>query len=212
MVIQEAADEKIDFTKGKRVFMPDIYTGCTSANEALKGLFYFNRTFFTSACCKIYRANIFRDMQFPKGLYYEDLATIYKIYSGSDRIAFTDEVLYGYRVNMSSIMHKSYSPKMLSCIEIGRQVYSDISEQYPHLSKAAASIAFNINRTVYLNLPHNKKEERRKVWAEIVKYRREVLTDKHARKRERIMALCTYAGAEIFWLISGLFRLYHSKR
>ena len=113
---------------------------------------------------------------------------------------------------MAGQMHDRFSPKILSCIPVTHQLYKDISAKYPNLRNAAASIAFNMNRTAYLNLPHNKKEEHRKVWAEIVKYRREVLTDKHARKRERIMALCTYAGAEIFWLISGLFRLYHSKR
>ena len=192
--------------------MADVFTGCTSDREALRNLLYFNKTFYTSACFKIFRADILRNIRFPKGLYYEDLATVYKIYFQAGRIAFTDEPMYGYRVNMNSIMHKSYSPQVMSCIPVSRQIYSDVSEKYPALSQSAASIAFNINRTVFLNLPHGRKEERRKVWAEIVKYRRAVLTDKHARKLERLMALASYAGPAMFRLLSGLFRLYRSIR
>ncbi len=192
--------------------MSEIYTGCTSSEEALREMLYFNKTFYTSVWNKMYRRSIFDDILFPKDLYYEDIATTYRTYCKAKKIAFTDEILYGYRVNTTGIMHNKYSPRMLSCIEVGQQIYSDISEKYPKFSAAAASIAFNINRTVYLNLPHERKEERRKVWAEVIKYRREVLTDKHARKRERLMALFTYAGPEIFWLLSGLFRLYHLKR
>ena len=192
--------------------MANVFTGCTSDKEALRNLLYFNKTFYTSSCCKIFRRDVFRDIRFPKGLYYEDLATVYKVYLEAKRIAFTDEPMYGYRVNMNSIMHTRYSPKMLSCTTVSQQLYSDVSARYPELSQSAASISFNINRTVFLNLPRDRKEERRKVWAEIVKYRRAVLTDKHARKLERLMALATYAGSTMFHILSGLFKLYHSIR
>ena len=185
--------------------------GCVSAQEALRELLYSNRTFYTSACFKVYRTELFRDIRFPVGLYYEDAATTYRIFSRAERIAFTDEPMYGYRINMNSIMHSRYSPKMLSCITVSRQIYSDISAQYPTLSQSAASIAFALNRVVYFYLPFSRKEERRKVWAELIRYRREVLTDSRARKRERIMALASYAGSFMFSLMSGLFRLYHSR-
>lgn len=187
-------------------------SGCVSSQEALRELLYSNRTFYTSACFKIYRTELFKNIRFPKGLYYEDAATIYRIFLRAERIAFTDEALYGYRINMDSIMHSRYSPKMLSCITVSRQIYSDISAQYPALSQSAASIAFALNRVVYFYMPFSRKEERRKVWAELIKYRQEVLTDHNARKRERLVAMASYSGQFMFSLLSGLFRLYHSIR
>ena len=191
--------------------MPEIFEGCTSREEALQKMLYHDKTFTGVVWNKMYRRSLFDGISFPKGLIYEDSATTYKLCFKAERIAFTDKVLYGYRKNDSSIMRMRYSPKMLSCIPVSQQLFRDVSAKYPHLSDAAASLAFEVNRVVYLNLPHSRKEERRKVWAELIKYRKAVLFDKHARKRERIMALISYGGPEIFYLVSGLFRLYHAK-
>lgn len=185
-----------------------IYTGCTDADDATKRMFYQEKMFETSACGKIYRRDIIEGIEYPKGLYYEDMATVYRILLRCKKVAFTSEKLYCYRLREGSIMHQYYSPKMLSCIPVSRQLYSDICGKYPELRLAAASRAFSVNRSTYFLLPNDKKEERMKVWEEMKKYRREVLFDPHARKRERIAALITYLGPGFFHMFSKLYRRY----
>ena len=184
------------------------YTGCVSVHDALAKLLYRNPIFHTGAFGKIYRQAVLDGIRYPKGLLYEDLATTYRAFFKSRKIAFTSEELYCYRIREGSIMRQSYSPKMLSCIPVSRQLYEDISTRYPSLKAAAASRAFSANRNVYFMLPYDRKEERLKVWAEMKKYRKTVLFDPHARKRERLAVLVSYMGSGIFHMFSKLYKRY----
>lgn len=186
--------------------MKEIYTGCTDSNDTLKRMLYQEESFSTSAWGKIYRRNLIDGIEYPKGIFVEDLATTYRIVFRSRKTAFTSEQLYGYRLRHDSQLHVSYSPKMMSCIPVSRKLYSDICEKYPELRKAAASRAFSTNRGTYLLLPKDRKEERMQVWNEMKKYRKTVLFDPNARKRERLAALLSYAGPSLFHLFSGLYR------
>ncbi len=188
--------------------MKEIYTGCTDSDDAIKRMLYQEEIFNTSAWGKIYRRSVIEGIEYPKGIFVEDLATTYRIMLRCRKAAFTSEKLYGYRLRHDSQLHVSYSPKMLSCITVSRQLYGEISEKRPELKTAAASRAFSVNRTHYFLLPKDHKEERMQVWEEMKKYRRTVLFDHHARKRERIAALLTYAGPGFFYLFSKLYRRY----
>lgn len=45
---------------------------------------------------KIFKSDLFTDMEFPKGRICEDLAVLYKLYDRADKIALIDHVVYGY--------------------------------------------------------------------------------------------------------------------
>ena len=188
--------------------MQEIYTGCTDSDDAIRRMLYQEKIFSTSAWGKIYRRGVIEGIEYPKGIFVEDLATTYRIMLRSAKVAFTDEKLYGYRLRNDSQLHVSYSPKMLSCIPVSQKLYTDICQQRPELSKAAASRAFSANRCTYFLLPNDRKEERMKVWEEMKKYRSTVLFDPHARKRERLAALVSYAGASFFHMFSRIYRYY----
>ena len=183
-------------------------TGCISSHDAIENLLYQKNIFHTGPFGKIYRKDIFDGIRFPVGLIYEDLGTVYRNFLKCSKIAFTSEKLYYYRIREGSTMRQSYSPKMLSCIPVSRQLYEDISTRYPSLKAAAASRAFSANRNVYFMLPYDRKEERLKVWAEMKKYRKTVLFDPHARKRERLAVLVSYMGSGIFHMFSKLYKRY----
>lgn len=52
---------------------------------------------------KIYRKELFDDIRFPRGMLFEDLGTIYKLFAKSDKVAFCKQPLYYYRRRDSSI-------------------------------------------------------------------------------------------------------------
>ena len=177
----------------------------------LRGILY--QDFGTGSTYSLHKRKIYKDIRFPVGMYYEDLAVTFRVHAQCRRIAVTSERMYGYRYNPASITKQSYSPKMLDCITVTRSLYSEVCEKAPELKTAAASRAFSANRMVYFSIPYDRKAERHQVWAELKKYRKTVLFDPKARKRERIMAMCTYLGSSVFHvLFSRAYRRYVMRR
>lgn len=134
---------------------------------------------------------------FPVGLYYEDLATTYKfVRSAGKSIAYVDNRnLYAYRLRSNSIIRQAYTSKKAdSAIAISRKLYDDICEWYPGLGDAAASRCFSVNRMVYAQVPKEMLDERDRLWSELVKYRRAIVGDCDARKRERVAAALACVG------------------
>ncbi len=76
----------------------DIYSG----NEIIRQLI-INGIFEFSACNKVYRAKLFENVMFPKGLLHEDNYTTPEILLKAKRAGILDQKLYYYRMNPSSI-------------------------------------------------------------------------------------------------------------
>lgn len=184
-------------------------TFCTSPHDTFVEMLY-QRKIDHGAWGKLYKRDTFGNITFPKGLYYEDAATTYKVVLRSNRVAITTEKLYAYRMRQGSIMKASISPNLLNIIPISQQYYTAVIEKFPDLKKAASSRAFSLNRSVYLNFPFTRRNERMQVWAEMKKYRKAIITDSQARKRERIAALLSYLGADLFHLLFS--RLYRRQQ
>lgn len=196
------------FQESHELFVSEeIRTGCVGQKEALSRLLYQDKVFHTGAHCKLYKCSLFDGVLYPVGLFYEDLATTYRLILKSNRIAYTTEKMYGYRIRAGSIMRQGYSPKKLSCIVVSKQFYQEISAKYPELKTAASSRAFSVNRAIYLQMPSEKKEERKQIWNEMKKYRETVIKDGKARKREKVMAVISYCGPNVFGLLSLPYRM-----
>ena len=179
---------------------------CLSPHDTLREALY-QRKFDHGAWAKLYRHETWGNTEYPKGFYYEDAVTTYKIIFNSRRIALTEEESYGYRTRQGSIVKSTVAPQMLNVIPTSNEYYNAVVEKFPDLKAAASSRAFSLNRSVYLNFPFSRRKERMLVWAEMKKYRRAIIFDPQARKRERIAALLSYLGADLFHiLLSWLYR------
>ena len=179
---------------------------CVSPHDILlEGL--YQRMADVTTCAKLYRRETWEGVKFPKGMYFEDVVTFYRPIFKSRRTVFTKRIFYGYRHREGSITQERYSSRMLDSIPISKQMFNDITEKLPDLKTVASSRVFSLNRSVYLNFPFSRKKERMQVWAEMKKYRRAIIFDPLARKRERIAALLSYLGADLFHLLfSWLYR------
>lgn len=78
-----------------------------------------------SACNKLYKRDLFENVRFPKGLWYEDIGTIPKLIFLSNIIAKVDEPLYFYYQRSGSISHTKNEKvfDIYACLE---DVYSFI--------------------------------------------------------------------------------------
>ncbi len=80
-----------------------------SRREALWECCSLRKMNITVAWCKLYRRELFREIRYPAGRVYEDLATTHRVINLVDQIVVTPLKLYGYYLSESSITRKKYS-------------------------------------------------------------------------------------------------------
>lgn len=167
----------------------------------------------TGAPWRLYHKKLLGVDPFPVGLYYEDLATIYKVIRRVDKVAVLDcQGLYAYRMRQNSIIRQEYRHiKGTSALAIADRLYSEICAWYPELERAAASRCFSLCRMVLAQVPNHSlnledRLDRDALWSVIERHRKAVLSDSHARKRERLSALIAMFGLSVFQLYCGACR------
>ena len=80
-----------------------------------------------AACNKIYKSELWKnfELEFPKGIWYEDLATIPAIVNYTDRIAYYTEEIYIYRQRENAITaQQSYDDRFMDIIKSCDRIYS----------------------------------------------------------------------------------------
>lgn len=83
-----------------------------------------------SACNKLFLTSLFKKnkIEFPKGIWYEDLATIPRIIFISKKVSWVNEDLYNYNYNSSSIT-KTYSNRCLEMKKVLEILYDFAKER-----------------------------------------------------------------------------------
>ena len=66
---------------------------------------------------KLYKTEVFKNINFPKGKIHEDEATTYKIYCEVNRIALLNENLYYYFQNLNGIMKRKFNINRLDYLD-----------------------------------------------------------------------------------------------
>ena len=84
------------------------------------------------AWLRLYKRELFNDLEFKKGIYYEDLELMPRMVKYTKKIGFLDEGLYYYLQRSGSIMkQKEFNNKLLdifSVLELNKKV---LSKEYP---------------------------------------------------------------------------------
>lgn len=162
----------------------------------------------TGAQWRLYSAGSLGPDPFPVGLYYEDLASVYKTIHKLDKVAVVDcRGLYAYRMRGDSIIRQDYKHlKGESALLIADELFSNVSIWYPDLVDAAASRCFSVCRMVFAqaiaseNTSEYAINDSKKLWAVLRKHSKVVVLDTSARKRERLAAFVCFLGLRAFRL------------
>ncbi len=170
------------------------------AHEVLREMLY--QRIATGAQWRLYRRDTLGEEPFPKGLYYEDLATTYKFVHRAGKVALVDSrELYAYRMRSTSIIRQSYRHvKGHSAVTVAAQLYRDVSEWYPDLAVACSSRCFSVCRMVFGQVPagsdasEQDQADRKALWSVLEANRDVVAADPDARPRERLAARVAQLG------------------
>ena len=74
-----------------------------SQQEAINSVFY-QQKLNHSACSRIFDKQLFRDLRFPEGALYEDLAIIYPLLCQVEKVALLESPMYYYMHRSGSII------------------------------------------------------------------------------------------------------------
>lgn len=71
-----------------------------------------------SACTKLFRKELFKDLRFQEGIRHEDEELMTRLLPQCNKVVYTDLVLYGYVMRQGSIIHSRFSPKAMDIFPI----------------------------------------------------------------------------------------------
>ncbi len=179
------------------VEMPDIFETVDALRELLSQHGY---DFEPSAWGKLYRRSLFgKDLRFPAGKYYEDLALTYRLVDRSRKIVRTKEKLYFYRQRPASQLSSQFNDRKLSILEIADEMRDYILHTYPELRKNVDSRVISAYCHILIQLPNDPKWSilKHNIYQKVKELRRGLLFS-NCRIENKVVVLCSYGGETLF--------------
>lgn len=160
-----------------------------SSQRALEIMLY-QKKFDTSAWGKLYKTELFTNVRYPIGKYYEDIATTYKLFLKSTNIVYSDECKYNYLQRKSSIMGQPFKITDFDYIENANIMLNDLKDNKV-LYKAAKSRYISANFSILKKIIFKKEfnDYVINIKENIKDYRLEVLFDCKSRLKNKVAIL-----------------------
>ncbi len=164
--------------------------------EVLERMLYDEQIEF-SAWNKLFKKELFKNIEFPKDRLYEDVATIYKLVLNSKKIAITNIILYNYIIKVDSITTKPFDSGKMDLIKSTKDMCDYIRYEYPNLEKACnrrEMFAYLSTLSQMANVKNKPREELKICISYVKSHSKEVLKDKRIPKRDRIALIALKFG------------------
>lgn len=183
----------------------DFTSETLDAQKALELMLY--QKIATGAQWKLCKRYLWKDLRFPVGYYYEDVATTYKTFLKAKTITIIHGSLYAYRKRSQSIIRQPFSEKKLSALKISDELITNAVIEEWGLRNAAVSRAFAMIYSVFLQIPENQPETQKLVWENILQYRCFILRNCNPliRRKNKIAAIISYLGMSASYTIGRKF-------
>ena len=196
----EKTKSDISICQMKKIFAEETRLDCLKEkiniyeNVIAMEQFLYQRLFTASAWCKLYKRQIFKDIRYPVGYYYEDFAIICKILDCVKKVAVSNQQKYYYRQHHESIMGEGFNSKKMHRIYVAEWNKEFINKKYPWISDAADARCFLSAVQTFREIPFKKenKEYVQETWEIIREYRGKILKNPKVKLSHKIMALCIY--------------------
>ena len=181
-----------------------------------------NPYFSTGPCRALFASEIFKNLRFPQGQIYEDVAIFFDMFNHG-ATACTSETLYFYRIRARSTVN-SFSRRHLAAIPAVRKFTDSIVSAYPQLREeanftrceSALNTAFMVIRS-QVSAPASGEalggDEAAAVISQLHGFVRENLNFRffmrHANKAQKILMILFYANPA---LLRVLYKIYKAFR
>lgn len=169
-----------------------------SSEEALEKLMQGNYI-VTSATAKLYKRQIFDELRFPYGKFYEDIPVTYEVMLQNDCIVFGNRPLYNYFYRPGSISCRKFSEKRMDALYFLDESVDKVVNKYPHLKKQAEIAKFRMNFGILIELDNSEiaNKYREEVYENVKKYRASTILSKNVNIKWRVKALLSVFGEKL---------------
>lgn len=148
------------------------YTGM----QVLYGATTKGRIYFVTACNRMYKRELWKDIRFPKGKLFEDDHVFHKLCLKCDLVAGVSKPLYFYRQRYGSIVRTVYTVQHLDDVEA---LFAQVDAMYEikeyELAVKFNQIALTLLRKGYRQLDRKDKNNKDKLNSMLKIYRNNVL-------------------------------------
>ena len=174
-----------------------------------------------TACCKLYRKDLFSELRFPVGKLHEDAFVTHRLIFGADQLAICDAKLYYYFENTQSITRVSWSERRLDQIQAHEQRLAWLREQgfekAAHREMEAYALVLFTQAAQLLELSKTDK----KYWIYLKRLRKKLLRIMYQQRKSDLFSHAgrnrwaweTFVSAMLPWgLLCLIRRIKHSLR
>lgn len=167
-----------------------------SNEDALIRAFYQKEIPDFSAWNKLYHKSLWENRTFPNGSFFEDMATIPKIFVETKAVGVFPAPLYGYRTRAGSILRSDYDLKKAELLDIAEKNYTYFKSYSPAVRKAAENLLFSASFSILMRTPESPEftaiRERAFKW--IREWRLQAFFNPKNRMRNKVAALLSLCG------------------
>ena len=185
-------------------------TEVISAQEMLGRCFTWDNCDL-SACDKLFKRSLWENIRFPVGITCEDVATVYRVISGTLSVALCSKAYYYYYHRVGSVTMSSFSENVFHFSEVTAKILPEIKRSHPAIWDQALilrlkSITYPMARICAL-----PRSERGKYRARYKEFRRELKSYARVWKRS---SLLSRKGKTYYLLLQHpvLYRGYHKLK
>ena len=161
-----------------------------------------------SARAKLYSANLWKTVRYPKGKIYEDYATTYRVMALVDKAAWGNAAMYFYVQHIESIMHQKCSRRSLSLVDIADEETEFIVKKWPALKQEALARKVTSELKCLQNILNAKNEEfddyKQKIVEDVRRHKGELLASKKVALKTKIKIIALLLGERTFGFIYNL--------
>lgn len=180
---------------------------------ATESMLYQEGLIDNSPCGKLFKSSLFEHCRFPKGLLYEDLATIPYVCLGAKKVVATTMPMYFYRKRESSILG-SFTLQRYDVLDVVDDLVRYMQKHYPSLIVAAQSRKFSANMNIlYLMLGNGIKNEDviARCWRNIKELRVLMIFNPRVRIKNKMGALLSYIGLDLLLLLFAKLKIRKNR-
>lgn len=166
----------------------------------------YQKDITTSAWGKLYKAELFTNIRYPKGKLCEDLDTTYKLFAKSKKIVLNSAKLYFYLQRDNSIINSSFKPARMDALKFAEDQLTFVEREFPAIKKAACNRFFMEAVFIGIQILFSSvyKKEYKRCKAIIKRYRIDVARDGESPLAYRLIAVAAIINVDIALMVVRL--------
>lgn len=170
----------------------DVYYNWTQY-EAITKMFYSDGI-DVSACAKLYKNNLYKNICYPKGKLFEDMATTYKLFDNANYVTFCNGTQYYYFKRPESITTSNFTHDKMYLIQTLQHIMEHYKQKNKRIFESVCCRYFDCNIDLFVEICQGFVEDKNILWRNVRNYRAKVLFAIETPYKIRIKCLLTYLG------------------